>query len=328
MNYNSKFKLLIVLTILLLGLVIVAISLSVFSGKTQVNVMPSETDMTHTPTTEIPESTEAILPTQTSTVEATEKVTEVPTESPTVAPTAIPTEAPTEAPAQKPTEAPVKKPSSGNQGTTDKPEKPTTPTAPQETEPPVLSFPYKIPGTDLVISQINSYDGIFLEDGSDKSVSGINVMVLENRGKTDVEYANIVLTQSGKERKYEATVIPAGTTVVVQECNAAAYSGSSYSNCVVDIAYLESMEMSASRVKVEENEDGSLTVTNLGDTTIPAVRIFYKFALDKGEIYVGGITYNAKITNLEPEVPQSIAPSHYASGSSEIMMVRTYDTAE
>lgn len=44
--------------------------------------------------------------------------------------------------------------------------------------------------------------------------------------------------------------------------------------------------------------------------------------------YVGGITYTAKITNLQAGDSQIIQPSHYLKDSSRIMMVRTYDTAE
>jgi len=81
-------------------------------------------------------------------------------------------------------------------------------------------------------------------------------------------------------------------------------------------------------VEVVENESGTLSVTNIGSDTIPCVRIFYKFALEKGAIYVGGITYTAKIVDLKPGETQEIAPSHYEAGSSEIMMIRTYNTAE
>ena len=69
-------------------------------------------------------------------------------------------------------------------------------------------------------------------------------------------------------------------------------------------------------------------MTNIGSETIPCVRIFYKFALEKDSIYVGGITYTAKLTQLEPGATQQVAPSHYTAGSSEIMMVRTYATAD
>jgi hypothetical protein len=41
--------------------------------------------------------------------------------------------------------------------------------------------------------------------------------------------------------------------------------------------------------------------------------------------YVGGITYTAKISNLKANESIVITPSHYASGASKVMMVRTYD---
>ena len=153
-------------------------------------------------------------------------------------------------------------------------------------------------------------------------------VVVENVGGIGVEYADIVIDQSGIPLKFTASAIPAGTTIIVQEANGAAYSDSSIQECSANVALIENFEMSSSMVEVVENERGSLSVTNLGSETIPCVRIFYKFALEKGSIYVGGITYTAKITELEPGVTQEVAPSHYVAGSSEIMMVRTYDTAE
>lgn len=191
-----------------------------------------------------------------------------------------------------------------------------------------LAFPYAIPGTNLVITAINSYDGIFLEDGSDREVTGIAAMVLVNKGSVGVEYVNITLMQGERQLQFTATALPAGKTVVVQEANAAEYRSDSYSQCSADVAELEVFERSASMVTVEELQDGSLMVTNLTEKTIPSVRIFYKFALEMDEIYVGGITYTAKINELEPGQPQRVVPSHYAAGSSEIMMVRTYETTE
>ena len=86
--------------------------------------------------------------------------------------------------------------------------------------------------------------------------------------------------------------------------------------------------MSEDKVQVEESGEQSLTVTNLTDEDIPAVRVFYKFYMEDEGTYVGGITYTAKITNLGAGASQTITPSHYVQGSSRVMMVRTYDTAE
>jgi len=199
---------------------------------------------------------------------------------------------------------------------------PVSPVKPTE-----ITFPYIIPGTQLVVRGIRSYDGLFLEDGSDREVTGISTIILENRG-SGIEYANITLIQGDRQLQFKATAIPGGTQAVVQESNAAEYRIDDYTQCSVDIASLETFEKSQSIVLVEENENGSLMVTNLTDKMIPCVRIFYKFALEPGQIYVGGITYTAKVLDLKPGKPQNITPSHYAAGSSEIMMVRTYETAQ
>lgn len=313
MNYHMKVKLLIALAIVLAFLVIVAVGLHIARGNDNQSTEPSEKLSVETVI-----ETEPSAPTE-----------QMPTEHPTEAPTEPEeTVAVTDAPTEEPTQAPTQKPSQGSSSSKNDTPKATDPPAPPATEAPSLKFPYAIPGTDLVINQVNSYDGIFLEDGSDQDVTGISVIVLENQGKTGVEYANITLTQNGKQLQYKATAVPAGATIVVQESSAAAYSGDDYTACTADVAQLETFEMSSSLVKVEENEDGSLSVTNLGSETIPCVRIFYKFAMEKGKIYVGGITYTAKITQLEPGTTQQVYPSHYSAGSSEVMMVRTYATAD
>ena len=200
-----------------------------------------------------------------------------------------------------------------------------TPAAP--VNPNDISFPYAIPGTQLVIRDIRPYNGLFLEDGSDQTVSNISVMILENRG-VGLEYAAITLVQGDRQLTFKATAIPGGTQAVVQEASAAEYRKGGYTQCGVEIALLDHFEKSESYIRVEENESGSLVVSNLTDEVIPCVRVFYKFVLEAGEIYVGGITYTAKILDLKPGEPQTVAPSHYAAGYSEIMMVRAYETAQ
>ena len=274
--------------------------------------------------------TEATVPTEPGT-EPTEPPTQPPTE-PVTEPTAPPTEpateateSPTQPPTQPPTE-PSRPQTGGNGGTTSRPNRDPEPTEP--TEPPTLTFPYAIPGTSLVIERVDSYDGIFLEDGSDTDVSGITAMVLRNSGRTCAELAMITMTQGDRTLTFKVTALPAGATVVVQESGAAAYRATPFTACKAEVAELAALEMSAGLVEVRENEKGTLTVTNLTDTTIPCVRVFYKFCMESGSVYVGGITYTAKIVDLAPGVPQEVAPSHYAAGYSEVIMVRTYATAD
>ena len=96
--------------------------------------------------------------------------------------------------------------------------------------------------------------------------------------------------------------------------------------CTADVAELEAMEMSEDQVRVTDNGDNSLTVTNLTQEPIVCVRVFYKYYMEDLDVYVGGIAYTAKVTDLQPGEEVQIIPSHYAAGSSRIVMVRTYDT--
>ena len=191
-----------------------------------------------------------------------------------------------------------------------------------------ISFPYTIPNTSLVIENIASYDGIFLEDGSDASVTGIYSMVLENSGDTDVEYARITLNCDDSPITFEVSDVPSGATVVAQEINKTSYQDGTYSDCSADVAESQGLEQSEDLVSVQENSDGSLTVSNLTDNLIPCVRIFYKFYMSDENAYVGGITYTAKLVDLEPGADQTIVPSHYSQGYSRVVMVRTYDTSD
>lgn len=192
----------------------------------------------------------------------------------------------------------------------------------------VVTFPYSIPNTDLSIQNIASYDGIFLEDGSDSSVLGVYSIVLKNNGSMDVEYARITLSCDGMPITFEVSDLPAGATVVAMESDQNAYQDGTYRDCNADIAEIDGLEQSAGQILVQENEDGSLTVSNLTDSLIPCVRLFYKFYMSDENVYIGGITYTAKLTDLEAGDNQTIIPSHYSSGYSKVVMVRTYDSKE
>lgn len=185
-----------------------------------------------------------------------------------------------------------------------------------------VSLPYTLPNSSLVAEDIRSYDGQFVEDGSDEEVSGIAVLILTNNGDTPVEYADVELG----DYQFIASAIAPGATVIVQETDRKSYSNTTSFTCNTHIANIDSFDYSDD-VTVEENET-SLTVTNVSGSDIPCVRIFYKLYMEEEDVYVGGITYTAKITDLAAGDSVDITPTHYLQGYSKIMMVRTYDSAE
>lgn len=189
-----------------------------------------------------------------------------------------------------------------------------------------ITFPYKIPNTNLMVNRISDYAGIYLEDGQDTEVQSVCAMLVTNVGNTPIEYAEVTVKGDSKELLFSISTLPAGAAVVVQEANQSAYQEFKPLSFEAECAEIKAFEMSAEQVKVEETADGSLRVTNLTDQEIPCVRVFYKLYMPEEEVYVGGITYVAKITELKANASSEVKAKHYLPGNSKIMMIRTYDS--
>ena len=205
-------------------------------------------------------------------------------------------------------------------------EKPSETNKPQNNTGNSSYFPYSIPGSGLVIEQINSYDGLFLEDGSDKEVSNIAAMVLTNTADDCAEYIEITIDRDGVQLKFIASALESGGRMIILEADGKQFRNGTYSNCVADVATSAEFTMSENQVRVEENAEGGLLVTNITGKDIPCIRIFYKFYMTDSDVYVGGITYTAKVTDLAAGASCTVTPSHYLKGYSKIIMVKTYDT--
>ena len=222
------------------------------------------------------------------------------------------TEATTEATAE-PTTAP----------TMPKFEEPEVETLPEEVE---AQLPYTIPGTNLVIQKIANYEGAFFEDGSDEDVSDVAMILLHNAGTEAVEYAEIAVEYTTGELQFEASAIPAGGYVTVQEANRKGIMSGSMVDSRASVALLPSESNAEEYISVTDNGDNTLSVTNISDSAIKTARIFYKYYIAGDDLYVGGITYTVKLSDLKPGQTVVVDPSHYLSSSSKVVMVRVYDT--
>lgn len=205
--------------------------------------------------------------------------------------------------------------------------KPTQITQPETTEPydPTVKLPYAVPNTGIVILSVNSYDGVFLEDGFSTPATGICALLILNRGESDAELIAVSMNCDGEPLTFIASDVPAGAYVFVQERSGAKYVKGEYTDCEVEVADDVTLGLAADEIRFEENEDGSLTVTNLTDKSYSEVRLFYKFYMPDEDVYVGGITYTVRIQSLAAHDSINVKPSHYFPGSSKVVMVRTYD---
>lgn len=199
------------------------------------------------------------------------------------------------------------------------------PPAPPETESPWLEFPIRIPEYDLDIEAVHSYDGVYLEDGSDVPISGVAAVIVTNHSDRCVDLATLQLRGEKTSYTFRVTGLAAGARVVVMEEGKAPAVEQRYTAASADVAQTDFFEMSEGILAVEEEGD-ALKVTNLSDRDLPCVRVFYKFYLADAEAYVGGITYTAKLLDLKAGASMTVRPSHYAVGSSRVIMAKIYDT--
>lgn len=191
-----------------------------------------------------------------------------------------------------------------------------------------ITIPFRDDSSGIEIERIDNYSGYYIEDGTEDKVDSVAVVTLKNNSDQAIEYGNIRLSQGEQTLEFQVSLIPAGAQAVVMEANRSSYdAGSELSYEGSIVANIETMDMAQDRVSVTAGSDGGITVTNIGQSDIPELRVFYKNQLDNN-VYMGGIAYNAKIEGMKTGESRTIYPSHYDSEHGKIMMVRTYETSE
>lgn len=238
---------------------------------------------------------------------------------PTTTVTTVPTVGPSSGVTTTPTTKPIP-------GTTTVPSVPVSPTVP--TTKPTLSIPYQIPGTGLIIEELRSYDGIYVEDGTNSSITGVAMILLRNLGKNDVDLAEITLHYGELTRDFVVTSLPRGMSVVVQEKNRKPVAEGKLETCSANVINsVEDFQLSPSQISITENADNSLVIKNLTGKDLPSVRVFYKYFMEEEQLLVGGVTFTSNIIDLKAGQSVTIKPAHYLTGASTIVMVQTYEVA-
>lgn len=189
-----------------------------------------------------------------------------------------------------------------------------------EKEGEVLSFPCTLEGYGLVLEKLFPYEGIFLEDGTGRKVSGVAMLQVKNGGSLPVEYCELKLSFAGEELSFSLSALPAGATVLVQEKTGKALPESAPTGAVATVIPRDRLELSEDRVRVKDNGDGSLTVTNLTGEDLSEVRIFYKYC--KEGVYLGGIAFSLRVNGLSAKKSVTLKPAHFTSGECRVVMVQ------
>ena len=176
-------------------------------------------------------------------------------------------------------------------------------------------------GNDLEIVSTGRYAGLFVEDGSDETVSDVFCIRVKNTGSTGVQYAHITLTRGGECYEFDITTLLPGETVQALELSRQTLpeKPAELTAAVTTYApFSETPSMHDDVLEVAASQNG-ITVTNRSDVAMSQVYVYYKNA--SGDLLLGGITYRAGLTDLGPGETRTCYAGHYSQDSSRLLFV-------
>lgn len=190
-----------------------------------------------------------------------------------------------------------------------------------ETRAQLLQLPYTLPGTDLVIEGLASYEGLYLEDGSAEEVADLAALVIRNRGDTTVEQGQILLCQAGRELCFDFFYLPPGAEMLVLDRGRHLYAPGPVTACRgwAEAAAPDDLEL----VTVVEEGMCTLHITNPGATPLHNLTLYFKNFDPESGIYLGGIAYEINIEQLLPGQTYTCCPWYYVAGESRILKIKT-----
>ncbi|MBQ8001488.1 MAG: hypothetical protein IJ298_09905 [Ruminococcus sp.] len=177
--------------------------------------------------------------------------------------------------------------------------------------------------TPVMVEAMGSYTGRFVEDGSDEAVENICAVVVKNIGGKPLQYATITLTaQDSTQYTFVLSTLPAGCSALVLETEKKVCGDTPLYECEASVDYTECEQLYTEDDRVKVTFDGELLhLENLTDTDFRAVYVRYK-NYTAGNVYLGGITYNASFDNVAANSIYEYESAHFYPGGSQVLMVQ------
>lgn len=178
-------------------------------------------------------------------------------------------------------------------------------------------------GYGIYATDIGSYTGLYMEDGTDEILSGILMLVVKNTGDKDIQYAKITMPVGEETANFTLTTLPAGESVVLLESGRMLYQEAVDYSMVLpkieNIAYFqEPISTQEDKLKIGI-VDGAINVTNISGADIGGnIVVYYKNAA--ADLYYGGITYRVAIEGgLKADEIRQVMTKHASDTGSKIM---------
>lgn len=203
---------------------------------------------------------------------------------------------------------------------------PVKPTVPQST-----TYPAKIDEVENVcvnlsfgmrIVDVGKYTGIYMEDGTDEIVSGLLMIIVENTGTQDVQYAQIKMQIGNQTATFKMSTLPAGESIILLEQERMPYTEGTITWAAAEdvVLFPEPMSLRQDRIQLQAL-NGAINVTNISGEDITGDVVIYYKNYTYGQLY-GGVTYRCVIRGgIKAGEMKQIHAQHYRPTVSRVMFV-------
>lgn len=176
----------------------------------------------------------------------------------------------------------------------------------------------------LEIVSIGKYAGLFVEDGTDETVSDVCAVTVRNSAEKTVQYAHLTLTIGAAAYEFDVTTLPPNAEIQLLELSRqpAPESADGYS---ADVTMYTAFEiepgMNSDALEIT-TQDTAITIKNITDQDMGQIYVYYKVAY--GELYLGGITYRVGVGSLAAGESTTCYAGHYSTDYCKLMFA-TYE---
>lgn len=200
------------------------------------------------------------------------------------------------------------------------------PTEPAVTDP-VSDYPDTPPQTvlppadsQLVCKQFASFNGAYVEDGSDEPVENVAAILVRNESDRYLDLANVIYELDGKRAVFRVTGLPAGKSAwVMESTRMQATADSTFVRTEGQVSFRDDAVSSLEGLSIG-SAGNMLKVTNERDKTLENVTLYYRVLHTDGN-YLGGITYMVSAGTLEPGQSAEVLAGHFKEGWTEIVRI-------
>ena len=179
------------------------------------------------------------------------------------------------------------------------------PTEPRTTEPDAQR---------LAVRSMGLYAGPFPEDGSGEPVDSVAVLLVENPGEVQLQYAELHYLIDGREAVFHISELPPHARVMAVEINRLiAMPVSVWEARTEEDLFVWLAAEPAEGLDVRCEADGAVTVSNRGREAA-SFDLIYKQRGEDG-VFVGGIAYHLRTPALAPGETQTLDAPHFTGQS-------------